>query len=438
MTEEKQKQINQEVTTAQDRIAELARRYQGQALTSIHHLMDLKMLCEAYWKLDGSKSPGVDGQTKADYGEGNNLARKLEELLAKVRRKEYHAPPVKRVEIPKGSGGETRPIGIPTLEDKVLQKAFVALVEPVFEQEFYGFSYGFRPGRSQHQALKVLDEKLVWEGGWIIDLDIRKFFDTIPKGKLQEAFRKRIKDGVLNQLIVGWLNAGIMKNGKWEATEAGTPQGGNVSPLLANLYLHDVLDRWFVEEIQPRLKGSGGMVRYADDAVMYFEKREDAEKVLEELPKRLGEYGLTMHPEKTKLLDFSRPRDGTRRKPTFDFLGFTFYWGKTRSNRPIVKMKTARKKLTAKLNDFYEWCKANRHEPLWEQHGIIASKLEGHYQYYGVSHNYASLTKYAYAVRQIWHKWLKRRGGKPMSYEKFNRYLKNFPLPNPRITHALF
>jgi group II intron reverse transcriptase/maturase len=438
MKEEKQMRINQEVTTAQDRIAELAKRYQGQALTSIHHLMDLKLLCESYWKLDGSKSPGVDGQTKADYGEGDNLARKLEDLLTKVRRKEYRAPPVKRVEIPKGPGGETRPIGIPTTEDKVLQKAFVSLVEPVFEQEFHDFSYGFRPGKSQHQALKELSGKLVWEGGYVIDLDLRKFFDSIPKGKLQEAFRKRIKDGVLNQLLVGWLNAGIMKNGHWEATNAGTPQGGNVSPLLSNLYLHDVLDSWFVEEVQPRLKGGSGMVRFADDAVLYFEKQEDAEKVLEVLPKRLGKYGLSLHPEKTKLLDFTKPKSKGERKPTFDFLGFTYYWGETLKGRAIVKLKTARKKLTAKLNDLYDWCKTNRHLPMGEQREILTSKLRGHYQYYGVSHNSRSLSNYYHRVVRIWHKWLNRRGGKAMSYEKLNRYLRNFPLPRPKIVHAFF
>jgi RNA-directed DNA polymerase len=436
MKEEKQKPIDPKVTTARDRIAELAKRYLGQALTSIHHLMDLKMLSDVYWKLDGSKSPGVDGQTKAEYGK--NLTVNLENLLTRVRRKEYRAPPVKRVEIPKGSG-ETRPIGMPTFEDKVLQKAFVTLVEPVFEQEFYGFSYGYRPGKNPHQALKTLSDKLVWEGGWVIDLDLRKFFDSIPKGKLQEAFRKRIKDGVLNKLVVGWLNAGIMKDGHWEATEAGTPQGGNVSPLLSNLYLHDVLDKWFVEEVQPRLKGSGGMVRFADDAVLYFEKREDAEKVLEVLPKRLGKYGLSLHPEKTKLLDFTKPKDGGKRRPTFDFLGFTFYWGKTRKGKPIVKLKTASKKLTMKLNELYDWMKDNRHQPIGDQQGILASKLRGHYQYYGVSHNYRSLANYYRRVVQIWHKWLNRRGGKPvMTYEKLSRYLENFPLPKPKLVHALF
>jgi RNA-directed DNA polymerase len=436
MQEEKQKQIDQEVTTARDRIAELVKRYPGQALTSIHHLMDHRMLWETYWKLDGSKSPGVDGQSKADYGK--DLTRNLENLLTLVRRKEYRAPPVKRVEIPKGTEGETRPIGMPTLEDKVLQKAFVALVEPVFEEEFYDFSYGFRPGKNQHQALKTLLGPLTWEGGYVIDLDIRKFFDSIPKGKLQEAFRRRIKDGVLNQLIVGWLNAGIMKDGQWEATEAGTPQGGNVSPLLSNLYLHDVLDDWFVREVQPRLKGSSGMVRFADDAVLYFENREDAEKVLEVLPKRLGKYGLSLHPEKTKLLDFTKPRDGGKRKPTFVFLGFTFYWGKTRKGRAIVKLKTARAKFTAKLNDLYEWCRANRHQPMTEQQGTLASKLRGHYQYYGVSHNSRSLSNYYNKAVRIWHKWLNRRGGKRLTYEKLNRYLKTFPLPRPKIVHPFF
>jgi group II intron reverse transcriptase/maturase len=254
--------MNQDVQTTRERIAQLAKRYEGQALRSIHHLMGVDLLAYAYGELDGSKSPGIDNLTKAEYGE--DLGIKLEDLLARVRKKEYRAPPVKRVEIPKGPG-ETRPIGIPTIEDKVLQKAFVTLIEPIFELEFYNFSKGFRPGKNQHQALMELRENLMWDGKIVIDLDIRKFFDTIPKGKLQNAIRKRIKDGVLDRLIVSWLNAGIMKEGQWEASEAGTPQGGNVSPLLANVYLHDVLDKWFVEDIQPNLKGGSGMMRYADD-----------------------------------------------------------------------------------------------------------------------------------------------------------------------------
>lgn len=426
--------MNQEVQTARERIAQLAERYEGEALKSIHHLMGVEMLVYAYGKLKECKSTGIDGQSKAEYGE--NLLPKLEALLERVRKKEYRSPPVKRVEIPKGDG-ETRPIGIPTIEDKVLQKAFVTLVEPIFEREFYDFSRGFRPGRNQHQAIKELRKGLMWDGKWVIDLDIRKFFDTIPKGKLQEAFRKRIKDGVLDRLIVSWLNAGIMKNGNWEASEAGTPQGGVVSPLLANLYLHDVLDQWFVEEVQPQLKGGSGMERFADDAVLYFDKQDDAQRVLEALTKRLEEYGLQLHPEKTKLLDFrSPPRGGGR--ATFDFLGFTFYWGKTRRRKEVVKVKTARKKLTAKLNEMYEWCRTNRHQPMWEQRRQIELKLKGHYQYYGVSFNIRSLQVYRQRVREMWRKWLNRRGGKPMTYESLERYLKVFPLPQPYIKHSFF
>jgi len=395
------------------------------------------MLDYAYWKLDEKKSPGVDGQTKAEYGE--NLEINLESLLKRVRQREYKAPPVKRIEIPKGDG-EFRPLGLSCFEDKVLQKAFVTLVEPVFEREFYDFSYGFRPGKSQHQAIGVLDKAIGWEGCYVIDLDIRKFFDTIPKGKLQEAFGKRIKDGVLGQLIVGWLNAGIMKDGHWEGTKAGTPQGAIASPMLANLYLHDVLDSWFVEEVKPRLKGRSGMVRYADDAVLYFETLEDAHRVLEALPKRLGKYGLAMHPDKTKLIDFRSPkrRKGEAKKSTFDFLGFTFYWGKSRKGAPIVRVRTARKKLTAKLNEIYQWCKENRHLKWHEQHSILSAKLRGHIQYYGVSHNCGNVDTFIRRATRIWSKWLNRRGGKPVSAEKFARFLENHPLPKARIVHRLF
>ncbi len=419
-----------------NRIAELARKYRDEPIQSIHHHMDRWWLEDAYHQLKANKAAGIDKVTKEEYGE--NLAENLEDLITRVRSQTYRAPAVKRVEIPKPGSDELRPLGIPSFEDKVLQKGFVMLVEPVFEEMFYEFSYGFRPGKSQHEAIHTLFKDLGWRGGWVIDLDIRRFFDTIDHRHMREFFSKRITDGVLNTLVLGWLKAGTVKNGAWEASEEGTPQGGNVSPLLANLYLHEVLDDWFVKEVQPRLKSNGGMVRYADDAVMYFDRKEDAERVLAALGKRLDRYGLELHPEKTRLLDFTQPRGGDKQS-TFSFLGFTYYWGKSRSGKRVIKLKTESKRQTAKKKALTDWIKENRHLPRAEQHQILSAKLRGLYHYYGVSDNIGSLYTLSFHARIAWRKWLNRTGRKrDMSWRQFNFYLAAHPLPEPKVYHPLY
>ena len=293
------------VTTLRHWITKLAGHFPGQALTSIHHKLDPQLLAEAHRRLSGRKAPGIDGETKAGYEKG--LQEKLDDLTARVRTQSYRAPPVRRVEIPKPDGS-SRPIGIPTCEDKVLQKAFVLLVEPLFEKEFHDGSYGYRPGRTAHDALRAVDRAVNGGHHWIIELDIKGYFDSIPHKELREMFGHRIKDGVLNRLVLGWLKAGVLKEGLWESRDEGTPQGGIVSPLLANLYLHHVLDRWIEEDVKPRMKGSLRLVRYADDAVLCFTSGEDARRVFRVLDKRFGKYGLTLHPDKTRLLDFRSPR----------------------------------------------------------------------------------------------------------------------------------
>lgn len=260
---------------------------------------------EAHRRLSGRKAPGIDGETKAGYD--NGLQDKLDDLTARVQTQSYRAPPVRRVEIPKPDGS-SRPIGIPTYEDKILQKAFVLLVEPLFEKEFHDGSYGYRPGRTAHDALRAVDRAVNGGHHWIIELDIKGYFESIPHKKLREMFGHRIKDGVLNRLVLGWLKAGVLKEGQWESRDEGTPQGGIVSPLLANLYLHHVLDQWIEEDVKPRMKGSLRLVRYADDAVLCFTSGEDARRVFRVLDKRFGKYGLTLHPDKTRLLDFRSPR----------------------------------------------------------------------------------------------------------------------------------
>jgi group II intron reverse transcriptase/maturase len=430
--------MSNHVKTIQHRIATLAEYHAKEGLSSIHHHLDKWWLAETYRELKPNKAPGLDGVSKAEYGVG--LSQRLEDLVNRVRKREYRAPNIKRVMIPKGNG-EFRPLGLLNMEDKVLQKGFVMLVEPVFEREFYDFSYGFRPGRSPHQALGAL-RRYVGEQGlyWVIDLDLRKYFDTIPHLQLREMFSRRIRDGVLNRLVLGWLKAGVLHEGKVTISEEGTPQGGIVSPLLSNLYLHEALDHWFVQEVQPRLKGAAQMVRFADDAVLCFQRKEDAQQVLEELGKRMTEYGLKLHPEKTKLVDF-RPPDWGQSKGhgSLNFLGFCFYWARTRNGRAVVKLKTARDRLTRKIKETGEWLRDNRHEPVAEQHAQLSAKIRGHLQYYGVSFNSRSLGNFVWEVTRRWRRWLARRGGKRYwSWERMKSFLVTYPLPQPRIVHRLF
>lgn len=424
--------------TIQHRIATLAEYHAKEGLSSIHHHLDKWWLAEAYRKLEPNKAPGVDGVSKAEYGEG--LSQRLEDLVNRVRSREYRAPNIKRVQIPKGNG-EFRPLGLLNMEDKVLQKGFVMLVEPVFEREFYDFSYGFRPGRSPHQALKALRRHVGEEGMfWVIDLDLRKYFDTIPHLPLREMFSRRIRDGVLNRLVLGWLKAGVLHEGKVTISEAGTPQGGIVSPLLSNLYLHEALDHWFVQEVEPGLKGAARVVRFADDAVLCFRNKEDAEQVLKQLEERMSLYGLKLHPEKTKLVDFRPPSRGQGKgSGSFNALGFCFYWGRTCKGRAVVKLKTARDRLTRKIKETGEWLRSNRHEPIAEQHDQLSAKIRGHLQYYGVSFNSRALWAFVSEVTRRWRRWLARRGGKRYwSWERMKSFLVTFPLPHPRIIHRLY
>jgi RNA-directed DNA polymerase len=280
------------VSTKQQRIAELARQSPHMGFTSLNHHLDRRWLVEAYNRTRKDGAPGVDGQTGEDYGV--HLRENVVALLDRAKSGAYRAPPVRRVRIPKGTGNETRPLGIPTLEDKVLQRAVVMALEPIYEQDFLNCSYGFRPGRSAHQALQALWQQAMDLGGcWLVEVDIRKFFDTLDHAQLRQLLRLRVRDGVLLRLIDKWLQAGVLEDGGLTYPEAGTPQGGVISPLLANVYLHYVLDVWFEEVVKPCLKGRAFLVRYADDFVMGFACEGDARRVLDVLPKRFGKYGLT-------------------------------------------------------------------------------------------------------------------------------------------------
>jgi group II intron reverse transcriptase/maturase len=432
------------VSTKQQRIAELAKQSPQMGFTSLAHHIDLRWLYEAYLRTRRDGAAGVDGQTAADYAA--HLRDNLQSLLERAKSGTYRAPPVRRVYIPKGTGPEVRPIGIPTFEDKVLQRAVVMVLEAVYEQDFHNCSYGFRPGRSAHQALDSLWQQTMGiGGGWVVEVDIRKFFDTLDHVHLRELLRQRIRDGVLLRLIGKWLNAGVLEDGNLTFPEKGSPQGGVISPLLANVYLHYVLDVWFEQEVKPRLKGRAFLIRYADDFVMGFTCEEDARRVLEVLPKRFGKYGLTIHPDKTRLVAFRPPQrpqgGGPSEGPTpgtFDFLGFTHLWGRSRRGVAVVKRRTAASRLRRAIQTIAQWCRFNRHEPLVEQHQTLVQKLRGHFGYYGITGNGGALHRFRDAVIRVWRRWLSRRTrGNSLSWDHFTRWLRRYPLPAALVVHSV-
>ncbi len=428
------------VSTKQQRIAELAKQRPEMSFTSLNPYLDVDWLREAYRRLRKASAPGYDGQTVAEYGQ--DLESNLQSLLDRAKSGTYFAPPVRRVHIPKGTGKETRPIGIPATEDKLLQRAVAMLLEPIYEQDFLDCSYGFRPGRSAHGALQALWSQCTMGGiKWILDVDISKFFDTLDKSHLRSFLQHRVRDGVITRLIGKWLKAGVLEQGALSYPEAGTPQGGSASPLLSNLYLHYVLDLWFAQDVLPRLRGRAFMTRFADDVVMGFEHQEDVEKVLRVLHKRLGKYGLTLHPDKTRLVAFGRPSGVSGSKPeTFDFLGFTHYWGKSRRGKWIIKRKTAHERLNRGLKRIAEWCRRNRHRPIAEQHKELCQKLRGHYAYYGITGNDLWMQRFRHGVKRAWQKWLHRRSrsSTDMPWDRFNRLLERYRLPPPRVIHSVY
>jgi group II intron reverse transcriptase/maturase len=432
----------EDVYTKRRRIARLAATSPELGFTSLNHLIDIDWLKEAFRLTRKSGAPGVDGQTAQEYEE--NLDDNLQDLLQRAKTGQYRAPPVRRKHIPKGSGSETRPIGIPTFEDKVLQRAIVMLLEPIYEQDFHDGSYGFRPGRSAHQALDELwKETTRIGGGCILEVDLRKFFDTLDHAHLREFVSHRIRDGVVRRLIGKWLKAGVMEEGNVSYPDSGSPQGGVISPVLANVYLHYVLDLWFDDVVKPQLAGSAKLIRFADDFVLVFTNQQDALHVLEMLPQRFEEYGLSLHAEKTRLVDFRHPwhsgrkRDGDSQPETFDLLGFTHYWGKSRKGNWTVAKKTMSTRLTRAVRSIYQWCRSYRHLPVREQWTTLGQKVRGHYAYYGVIGNGRMLRNFRHEVRRAWRKWLNRRNReRQMTWQKFERLEQRYPLPLPKIYHG--
>jgi group II intron reverse transcriptase/maturase len=434
------------VSTKQERIAALAKQSPQMAFTSLAYLMDIDWLKEAYRRTRKDGAVGVDGVTAADYEQ--DLEGNLQSLLDRAKSGTYRAPPVRRVHIPKGgSTTETRPIGIPTLEDKILQRAVVMLLEPIYEQDFLDCSYGFRPGRSAHQALQSFREQLMnCRGGCVLEVDIRKFFDTLDRGHLRTFLQHRVRDGVLLRLIGKWLNAGVMEDGNVSYPDSGSPQGGVVSPLLSNIFLHYVLDIWFEQDVKPRLRNRAFLIRFADDFVIGFRDERDAQRVLEVVPKRFGKYGLTIHPTKTKLVPFRPPSSTTRdgdeprhRPGTFNLLGFTHYWARSRRGYWVVKLKTALDRFSRAVRSIDSWCRAHRHLPLREQQQKLNEKLRGHYAYYGVTGNGSALSRFRHEVECRWRKWLMRRNReRTLNWTWFRRLLQRFPLAPVRTVHSAY
>jgi len=405
--------------------------------TTLAHLIDEDFLTEAFHQLRKDAAAGIDKVTATEYGV--NLGERIKELHRRMVLGEYRAQPARRVWIPKGDGGQ-RPLAILVLEDKIVQRAVTMILEAIYEPHFCDFSCGFRRHFSAHTAIIELRQQCLKLGiNWIIDADIRKFFDTISWEQLRMVLRKRMNDGAILRLIGMWLHVGVLEEGQVVNQELGTPQGAPISPVLANIFLHEVLDEWFQNVVRPRMKGNCFLVRYADDFVMGFSIKGEAERVFKVLPKRFERYGLSIHPEKSRLVQFSRPYWKRGKGPgSFAFLGFTHYWAKTLRGGWTIKRKTQSKRLSRFMSGIGEWCKGHRHEPLIQQHRTLSSKLRGHYQYYGVRGNFKMLEVVYEHTRVVWHKWLRRRNSKNrMSWERFAEGVeRTLGLPLPQIMHV--
>jgi RNA-directed DNA polymerase len=421
------------------RLAELAKEDPERKFFSIAHLLTPQALYEAFLSLRKDASAGVDRVTYADYEKQGR--QNITELHERLKSKTYRVQPLRRVYIPKEDGKAQRPISIPALEDKIVQKAMVDLLSPIYEQDFLACSYGFRPGRGAQEALDEVGRVLCRQPtSCVLELDIKSYFDSIVREQLMEMIERRISDASILRLIRKCINVGVIDDGRLLQSETGTGQGQIISPLLANVYLHFVLDEWIEREVKPRLRGKVFLIRYADDAVLCFQYREDAAKVLTVLPKRFAKYGLTLHPEKTRLVAFGREalasadRAGTK-PDTFDFLGLTHKCARSRRGKFTVHVKTMKKRLRRSLKRVAEWCQTHRHYDVAWQHATLNAKMRGHYQYYGRPTNYRSLWQFYRGVRQVWKKWLGRRTrGRTMTWEKYAKLLNRHPLLRPRIT----
>ena len=433
------------------KVVERAQREPEGRFHSLAHLIDVPALERAYRCMRKDAAVGVDGVTKEQYGQ--DLEQNLQDLHARMKAKRYRHQPIRRVHIPK-EGGKTRPIGISAFEDKLVQDVVREVLEAIYEQDFLDCSYGFRPKRSTHDAVRTLD-RIVHRGevNWILEADRVSFFDRLDRKKLKEMLEVRVADGSLLRLIGKCLHVGVLEGVELSTSGTGTAQGSVLSPLLGNVYLHYVLDLWFEHEVKPRLRGRATLIRYADDFIISFEQEDDARRVMEVLGKRLGRFGLTLHPDKTRLFPFRRPpagQKGGKGPATFarslrlrcacqaklgrDFLGFTLYWARTRKGRWGMFCKTRSASLKRMIQSVYDWCRRHRHLPVKAQHAALTRRIQGHFNYFGVSGNFRSLLLVHEQARRSWYKWLCRRSQrKRLTWERFADLLRDFPLPRPRI-----
>ncbi|MBM3477448.1 MAG: group II intron reverse transcriptase/maturase [Armatimonadetes bacterium] len=423
------------------RVNQAARRSRQTQFTALLHHVDVASLRRAFGRLKRTASAGADGETVTSYEQ--DLEANLQDLCERVHTGRYRPQAVRRVYIPKADGGQ-RPLGIPALEDKVVQSAVAELLAAIYEVDFRDFSYGFRPGRSAHQALEVLHTAFMAQGvNWVLDADIRSFFDSVDHEWMLRMLAVRIADRRVLRLIRQWLQAGVLESGEWSRTEAGTPQGATISPLLANIFLHYALDNWVHLWRCRQARGQVVVVRYADDFVIGFQYPSDAEEMLVGLKERLGKFGLTLHETKTRLIEFGRlpalrrARQGQRRPETFHFLGFTHYCGWTRDGRFVVKRKTQSQRITRKLQELRSTAKRRMHTPIAVQHRWLCSVLRGHYAYYGLPSNFRAMSNFCWEVRRLWFRVLQRRERRrTLTWSRFTQLLEErFPLPRPTITH---
>ena len=428
------------MSTKLDRIAELAKEDGKRRFFSIAHWITPEALYAALRSLRKDASAGVDGVTYEEYE--RDAERNIQQLYERLKGSKYQAQPLRRIYIPK-ENGKQRPISIPALEDKIVQKATVEVLQAIYEQDFLDCSYGFRPGRGAHQALDEVGRVICTRPtGWILEIDITRYFDSIVREQLMEMIEKRVSDGSVLRLIRKWIQVGVIDEGRLLVSETGTGQGQTISPLLANIYLHYILDEWFEEVVKPRLKGEAHEIRFAEDAILCFQYKEDAEKVMNVLPKRFAKFGLTLHPEKTRLVEFGREAEGNAKrqgkKPdTFDLLGFRHICAQSRRGKFTVHVRTMRKRLSRSLTAMARWCQEHRHEPVDQQQQTLNAKLRGHYQYYGLPTNSKSIWRFYRGVCRIWRKWLNRRTrGNRLTWEKYTALLRRHPLLLPWITRS--
>jgi RNA-directed DNA polymerase len=392
------------------KVAERAQREPDGRFHALAHLIDVPALARAYGRLRSDAAVGVDGVTKDSYGQ--DLLDNLQDLHERLKTQRWRHQPIRRVHIPKDNG-QTRPLGISAFEDKIVQDALREVLQTIYEADFVDDSYGFRPARSAHDAIRAVhraeDQGVL---NWVLEAYIVSFFDSLDRHRLEEMLQERVADGSLRRLIGKCLHVGVLDGEAYTTPDSGTAQGSVLSPLLGNIYLHYVLDRWFEREVRPRLHGRARLIRYADDFVIGFERREDAERVMAVLGKRMQRYGLALHPDKTRLLPFRPPAQaqrGGKGPTTFDFLGFTLHWRRARNGQWRLACKTRRARLGRAIRAVYDWCRSHRHRSLAEQHAALVCRLQGHFNYFGVNGNSRSLRCLLYHAKRAWYKWLHRR-----------------------------